>query len=86
MTNIGCITKRYRLNGEAYWVDEAGAEAVVTAETALVSLVEGSGNPRKIELREPSKRPLTKEQERVKETAKLLDLSEAEADIFARGR
>ncbi|MBZ5525338.1 MAG: hypothetical protein LAP21_24185 [Acidobacteriia bacterium] len=86
MTNIGCITKRYRLNGEAYWVDETGAEAVVTAETALVSLVEGSGNPRKIELREPSKCPLTKEQERVKETAKLLDLSEAEAEIFARGR
>lgn len=45
-----------------------------------------SGNRRPLDLREPSQRPLTKEQQRVKEAAKLLNLSEAEAEVFARGR
>lgn len=79
--------QRHRPNGEEYWVDNAtGQEVAAPYKGTNLAEVQRSANLRRMELTEPSKRPLTKEQERVKENAKLLNLSEAEAEIFARGR
>lgn len=54
--------------------------------TAKPTDAQSSRKFNKLELREPSKRPLSQAEERMKENAKLLNLTEAEAEIFARGR
>jgi hypothetical protein len=75
------ITKRYRDNGEEYWADCTGQVFIAESET-----VSEARKLREVALTEPGKRPLTPAEEQVKENAKLLNLSEAEAEAFARGR
>ena len=78
------ITKRYRDNGEVYWTDCTGQ--VFIAESQTVSEAGRANKLKEVTLREPGKRSLTPAEEQVKENAKLMNLSEAEADVFARGR
>ena len=56
------------------------------AESETVSEAGRASKLKEVTLREPGKRPLTPAEEQVKENAQLLNLTETEAEIFARGR
>lgn len=83
--------KRIRPNGDEYWVIETEAGQEI-ASSPCDGISEGGRsaatkkNTKKLDLCEPAERPLSEAEERVKRAALRLNLNEAEADLFARGR
>jgi len=85
VTKIIYAVQGIRESGETYWID-CETEKEIASPPANIATVAEAHNLNRVLLSEPSNRPLTETQKKMKEHAKLMNLSEAEAEIYARGR